>query len=334
MKKIVWLLLILIVALSACSPATQPPSTEPPLGFDAPKPVTDTPMELPIVRYANFRVYDPVCVGVAKGFYEQEGIKVEFLGDTLGGPTAIQAVAAGRAEAALSSIPALINANAAGLPVEGVTDLQSAMDIQPLEEFFVRADSGIESLADLKGKKIAINLYKSSFHYTWLMAFEAIGVKEDEVEYVLMPFSDQSLALDAGVVDAIGLIQPYISMTDEVFGGKFKRLFTALDVFGGRQFTLHFVNRIWARENPEQAKAFVAGTIAAINYVEANQEEVKPIIAECTGVDVQYIPDYHFQPDGAVVADDVKFWLDYMLARQDVTATWLTPEDIYTNIYR
>ncbi len=286
---------------------------------------------MPVVRYANFKVYDPVYVAIDNGYFEKHGIQVEMLGDTLAGPTAIQAVASGRAEAGLSSIPAIINANSAGLPIVGVTDIQSALPGAPLEVYFVRRDSGIETLDDLRGKKFAVNLWKSSFHYTALMHLANNQISEEAVEFVLMPFADQVTALDAGSVDVIGLMEPYISQARAIYGDNYVELFNAEDVFGQKQFTLHFVNRIWARENPEQARAFVAGIVDAIAWIEAHPEEARPIIAKYTGVDAQFVPVYHFQEGGKVIEEDVQFWLDFMAKRGDLTVDWLSPADIGTN---
>lgn len=253
------------------------------------------------------------------------------MGDGLGGPTAIQAVAAGAAEAGVSSLPAIINAVAAGLPVQGVSDLQSALPGQPLEYYYVRKDSGINSLADLKGKTFAVNLIKSSFHYTAIMALEKEGIKEDQLEWKLIPFGNQAQALEQGEVDVIGLMEPFNGKAKAVYSDTFKLLFTAEDVFGQKQFTTHFVNKVWATYNPAQAEAFVKSIVEAIEWVETHQKEAKPIIAKYTGIEKQYVPDYHFQKNGQVVEADVKFWLDYLKGRGDVTADWLTPDEVATN---
>lgn len=289
--------------------------------------------DLPVVRYVNFRVYDPVYVALDQGFFTDHGIRVEIIGDVLAGPTAIQAVASGAAEAGLSSLPAIVNANAAGLPILGVSDIQSALPDQPLEVYFVRADSEIETVQDLPGSRFAVNLWRSSFHYTALMALEQAQVAEDEVDFVLLSFDVQTPALLEGEVDVIGLMEPYISQTLGLFGDEVRPLFDAIDVFGTKQFTTHFVNRLWAQYHPEQAEAFVAGIVDAVRYIEANQDAARPIVAAYTGIDEQHVPDYHFQPDGIVVEDDVAFWLDYLLERGDVEADWLTPEQIASNLY-
>jgi NitT/TauT family transport system substrate-binding protein len=291
------------------------------------------PSDLPTVRYVNFRVYDPVYVALDQGFFAERGVQVEIIGDVLGGPTAIQAVAGGSAEAGLSSLPALINANASGLPVQGVSDIQSAIGDQPLEEFFVRADSDIRSVADLRGRTLAVNLWQSSFHYTILIALEQAEVPEDAVEFVLLPFENQPAALESGQVDLIGLMEPYAAQARATYADRFRLLFSALDVFGERQFTTHFVNREWAAANPDTARAFVGGIVEAIDWIEANPDAARPIIARYTGIEAQYVPAYQFQPDGRVVLEDVRFWLDYMQRRGDVAGGALAPEDIATNRY-
>lgn len=291
-------------------------------------------VETPVVRYVNFKVYDPVYVAIDQGFFAERGVDVQIVGDVLAGPTAIQAVSAGSAEAGLSSIPAIVNANAAGLPIVGVTDVQSAVAGQPLEYYYVRADSDIHSLADLPGHSFAVNLWRSSFHYTALMALEQAGIDEDSLTWQLLSFPDQITALAEGSVDVIGLMEPYNGFAMSEFADDFRLLFDASDVFGDKQFSLHFVNRIWARENPDAARAFVGGIVDAIEWIESNPDAAKPIIAKYTGIDEAFVPDYHFQPGGVVVEDDISFWLEYLIGRGDVTAEWLTPSEIANNDYR
>lgn len=292
-----------------------------------------TSSNMPTIRYVNFKVYDPAYVAIKLGFFEKHGVKVEIIGDVLGGPTAIQAVASGSAEAGLSSIPAIINANAAGLPVIGVSDIQSSLENQPLEYYYVLNDSKIQNITDLSDKKFAVNLWRSSFHYTALMALEQNKVDETSLEWVLLPFDRQAEALIKGDVDVIGLMEPYNSYAVATYGDKIRLLFDATDVFGEKQFTTHFVNRVWAEYNPVAAQGFVDGIVEAVAWIENNQSEAKAIVSEYTGIPAEYVPEYHFQPNAQVVMTDVTFWLDYLKRRGDITADWLRPESIATNQY-
>ena len=313
MKKIVSLVIclsILIMTLAACSPKAEEK--------------TDT------MKYVGLKVYDPVYVAKDKGFFDEVGLKIEIVDTVAGGATAVQMVSSGDVQGALLSTMAIINARNAGLPVIGVTDIQSAFNESPLEEFYVRKDSGITSIKDLKGKKIAINLVKSSFHYTWLMALENAGMTVEDVTFVTLSFDQQQAALERGDVDAIGLMQPYTKSARN--SDKLEMLYDATDIFGEKQFCEIFINSVWAANNEETAKKFVAGIVKAIEWIENNQEEAKQIIGKYTGIDPQYIDDYKFQKNGMVVESDAAYWLDYM-KRSEGVADWLTVDDIVTNKY-
>jgi NitT/TauT family transport system substrate-binding protein len=296
---------------------------------------TPEPLE---VRYLNFKVYDPVYVGIDKGLFDCD---VKIVGDVLAGPTAIQAVAAGAADAALSSVPAIINANAGGLPIQGVVDIQTTTDNQYLQRWYVRADSDIQTIEDLKGKIVAVNLIRSSFHYTLLRAFENHGMVEADVELKLLSFADQVNALAAGQVDAIGLMVPYQTLLANKFPGLARELFNDHDeVFEGpKHVSLIFVNKLWAEANPEAARCFVAGIVKSIDWIKANPAEAQTIQAKYIGIDPVDVPaTYDYTEKGAVNVADVQWWLDYLIVRGDVTEKqaaypWMSADQIATNAY-
>ena len=281
------------------------------------------------IRYIGFRVYDPVYVAYELGLFGQHGVRVEIIDLMTAGPTALQAISGGSAEAGLSFIGAIINARAQGMPVIGVSDIQSSFAHAPLAEFFVRTDSGIYQIEDLRGRTIAINLVHASFHHKWLMALENAGMAENEVNWVVLPFDQQELALMYGRVDAIGVLQPHTVRPRN--NPDIRTIMTAYDVFGARQFTTHVFNSIWAEHNPELVTAFVSAIAEAAAWIEENQQAAAEIVSRHTGVDVTYIEDYFFQPHAMVNMDDAQFWLDHMRRIGLVTADWPTVEDFATN---
>jgi len=284
------------------------------------------------IKYIEFKVYDPTYVAIEKKMFDKYNIKVELTGTVLGGPTAIQAVSAGQANAGLAFTGALINANLAGLPVMGVVDIQSAVPGQPLEEYFVANDSPIKTLKDTEGKKFAVNLWKSSFHYTALLAMKQAGMDPAKVDFQLLSFANQIVAIEAGKVDVVGLIEPYATQLKRT--GKYRVLFDAHDVFGNKQFTPIFVNRVWAESNPEKVTAFVSGLVDAENWIENNQQEAKQIIAKYTGMKPEDVPEYHYQKNGAVIDSDTVYWIKTLTELGDIAPTIpIDPQTISTNKY-
>lgn len=283
-----------------------------------------------VFKYIGLKVYDPVYVAIENGYFKDIGLEVELVDTIAGGSTATQLVHGNNVQGGLLSIMAIINAVENGLDIIGVTDIQSATNQAPLENFYVRKDSNIKKAEDLKGKTIAVNLMNSSFHYTVLYYLEQNGIKENEVSFVEIPFSEQILSLENKRVDMIGLMVPYNGMARD--NEDFELLFDAVDVFGEKQFTLHIVNTEYAAKYPEQIKLFVRGIVEATEWIMSNQESAKTIISKYTGIDAKYIDDYYFQDNAMVIEDDVEFWIDYMFGRNEVTKL-LDVSSVATNKY-
>ncbi len=310
--------LILAVAVSVLCIACGENSDEP-----------DT--ELPLVRYSSYRVVDPAYIANANGLFERRGIRVEFI-ENSGGATGIQAIAAGRAEAATAPVPALISAVAADLPIVGVADQQSALEGSPVEEFFVRRGASIASAADLRGKTIAVNSQGGSFQQTILIELRKKGLTQKDVRFVILPFDQQVPALLSGSVDMIGLLPQFARKAEANFSTRIVKLFDALDVFGPKQFIVFTLNSDWASKNSKQAEAFVGGIADAVNWMENNPREAQVKLAEYTRIEEQFLPAIRFQEAAGVVASDMKYWIDNMRSTGDLTEE-LSPNQVGTNRY-
>ncbi|WP_217352496.1 ABC transporter substrate-binding protein [Candidatus Viridilinea mediisalina] len=284
------------------------------------------------VRYIGLKVYDPVYIAQAQGFFAQHELDVQILDLVAGGPTALQAIAAGQAEAGLSSIPAIINANQANLPILGVADIQSILPNQALKQWYVRADSSIAQPSDLRGKKIAVNLVRSSFDYSLDLLLDQAGLQRSDVEVVLLPFDQQGTALLSGHVDMIGLLAPYTGQLEARAGAQVRVLLDGHAVFGPqRQISQIVVNRTWAAAQPETARRFVAALAEACDWANAHPNEARQIIAAATGVEAEAIPDYAFAPGGRVSVEDVAWWMEVLRRRGDLSSTTLRAEQLVWN---
>ena len=138
----------------------------------------------------------PILIAEETGLFEERGLEVEVIApaDPNDPP---KLVAAGRADIAVSYQPQLhIQANA-GLPLVRVGTLVAT----PLNTLVVLEDGGIESVADLKGRKVGFSV--GGFEDALLGAMLAEhGLSLDDVELVNVNFA-LSPALLSGQVDAV-----------------------------------------------------------------------------------------------------------------------------------
>ncbi len=140
--------------------------------------------------------HGPLVIAREKGFFAEEGLEVELVppADPNDPP---KLVAAGRADLAVSYQPQLHLQVQEGLPLVRVGTLVAT----PLNSLVVLADSGIDSVADLEGRKVGFSV--SGFEDALLGAMLAgHGLSLDDVELVNVQFN-LTPALLSGQVDAV-----------------------------------------------------------------------------------------------------------------------------------
>lgn len=119
----------------------------------------------------------PVYVGVQEGFFADAGLEVKIASGR-GSTDAVTKIATGQSDIGSSDIGALMAAKAQDdVPV---TAVMSYFTEAP-HAFYVLASSGINSIKDLKGKKIATSPFTSSNAFLPLVLKEN-GVPEDSIK--------------------------------------------------------------------------------------------------------------------------------------------------------
>ena len=87
------------------------------------------------------------------------------------------------------------------------------------EAILVPKDSPIKSVADLKGKKVALNK-GSNVHYLLVKALEQAGVKYSEIEPVFLAPADARAAFERGAVDAWVIWDPFQAAAEAATGAR------------------------------------------------------------------------------------------------------------------
>src|SRR5436190_5252727 len=163
-------------------------------------------------------------IGVEKGFFKEFGIEPELVFFQAAAPIAT-ALAAGQIDVGATGLTAaLYNIVLGGEKLWIVADKGREWPGYPLTALVVQKDlwdSGVRTVGDLKGKRIAVKQLGSTFHYHLGNVLEKHGLTLDDVR--VMPLQAMPAALEAlkgKQVDAVILAQPFPSRAETDGFGK------------------------------------------------------------------------------------------------------------------
>jgi NitT/TauT family transport system substrate-binding protein len=152
------------------------------------------------VAYSDWPGWTALAIAEQKGWWKDAGVEVELLWFEYG--PSMEAFTAGKVDAVtVTNGDALVTAAGGAKNVAiMLTDFSNGNDM-------IVAKPGIESLKDLKGKKIGIEVGFVE-HLLLLNGLKKAGLSESDVELVLTPTNQTPQVLASGQVDAIGAWQP------------------------------------------------------------------------------------------------------------------------------
>jgi NitT/TauT family transport system substrate-binding protein len=145
----------------------------------------------------------------------------------------------------------------------------------------VKTDGPIKSVADLKGKRIGVNTI-NSVNWMYDRAFlRKHGLDPSQVTYVEIPFPSMIDALVRGSVDAVNVPQPFHRIA--VNSGQGRVLgYPFVEVQPGLHIAAYGASAKWLDANPNTVRAFTRAMRRSVEYLRANPNEAKNLIAEFT----------------------------------------------------
>ncbi len=147
------------------------------------------------------------------------------------------------------------------------------------EAIVVPKGSGLRTLADLKGKKIALNK-GSNVHYLLLKALEKAGVAYADIQPVFLPPADARAAFERGSVDAWAIWDPFLAAAEKQLGARV--LVDGKGLVANYQFYL--ASRTYAEKNPEILRIVLDEVAKVDDWGRNNPDEVATILSAQTGL--------------------------------------------------
>lgn len=149
------------------------------------------------------------------------------------------------------------------------------------EAILVHQDGSIKSVADLKGKTIALNK-GSNVHFFLVEALKANKVKYEEVKLKFLPPADASAAFAQKNVDAWAIWDPFYEAGKRSL--KARVLLDGEGLVANREFYL--ASRPFLKQYPDRVKTLLKEINKVDRWAESNHNAVATLLSPALGIDV------------------------------------------------
>jgi len=150
------------------------------------------------------------------------------------------------------------------------------------EAIVVPKGSTLKSVAELKGKKVALNK-GSNVHYLLVKALEKAGLQYTDVQTVFLPPADARAAFERGSVDAWAIWDPFLAAAEKQIGARV--LADGRGIVANLQFYL--ASRPYANKNPGVIKAIVSELQKVDVWAAQNQKAAAEVLAPQIGLNLE-----------------------------------------------
>ncbi|MGQ9529362.1 MAG: ABC transporter substrate-binding protein [Chloroflexus sp.] len=322
-----WLLLGLIVILTACGAATTPTVSEPPL--------TTVRVGLDWTPNTN---HTGLYVAQAQGYYKDQGLQVEILGAQEGG-TVEQLVAAGRLDFGISHQEGVTQARVEGVPIVSI----AAIIQHNTSGFASRVEEGITSPRDFIGKKYgAFGSPIEEAVIRGLLECAGVGDRFDQVQFVDIGSSDFFVATERDEVDFVWIFKGWTGIEAEVRGVPLNIvMMNDVQCIPDYYTPVIITSEKMIAEQPDLVRRFLAATSAGYRFAIERPAEAAEILlqaapeldAELVRRSQQYLATQYKADAPRWGEQKLEVWQAYAqwMAERNLIARMIEPEKAFTN---
>jgi sulfonate transport system substrate-binding protein len=279
------------------------------------------------ISYSLRPINVPTIVALEKKIFEEEFAKdgIEVKWHELEGPATTEALAAKSIDIAtsLNYVSAIITkANGNDIKV-----ISSYSKFPKAIGLVAGIDSGVSSVTDLKGKKVALQK-GTMLHEMLIKALEQENINLSDVEIVGMSSPDAANAVLQKHVDAAILPDPL--MTKAISSNKVKLLINAEDLILGQAVIAARTN--FLQEYPDVAKKFLKIHNGILTWSNTNKAEALDLASQVNQMDIKAVnalyPKFDFSleinPDNMFkLKESADFLKTYSFIKEDINTDTL-----------
>jgi NitT/TauT family transport system substrate-binding protein len=238
------------------------------------------------IGYLRIVMSLPTFVAQEKGFFAEEGLKVELVPFN-SGSAITDALIAGRIDANCGSSMTGHWFAAQAAPDRFKIFLSYGTTSAKEDNSFVvvvKKDSPMKDFKDLKGKKVGT--YPGATSVALARAVIRTQIDPEKVTFTQVPPPNMVPALAAGQIDAFFTPEPSGMMAVSKGIGKYliKSPLTLLKLKRGFPGMAFSFSKKFLEERPEDAKKVKAAMDKAVSYIRGHEKEARPYLVKYTGL--------------------------------------------------
>ena len=152
------------------------------------------------------------------------------------------------------------------------------------EAVIVKSDSSLQTIADLKGKRVALQK-GSSANFLLLEVLQKAGLRYEDIRPVYLPPADARAAFESGDVDAWVIWDPYYAAAQQAL--KARTLADYSNVNTAHSF--YEATRNFAQQHPDVVGALLGQLRTTGQWVNQHPDETAALIAPKVGLDQKLV---------------------------------------------
>jgi NitT/TauT family transport system substrate-binding protein len=223
----------------------------------------------------------PIYLGKQQGIFTKHNIDLK-LETAQGGAVIIPIVIARGYDFGFSNVVSLLLAQSRSLPIKVVSNGNNSTG-DKAKDFggLVVKDPAITSPKALEGKKVATNTLNNIVDTTTKEIVKKDGGDPTKLSFVELAFPDMAAALDAGRVDAMFVVEPFLSAA---LAKGWKQIGAYADVDPKLCVALYFTSQALAVSNPDLVKRFGDAMKESLAYADSHPDEVRAVLSTYTQI--------------------------------------------------
>ncbi|QIG98350.1 MULTISPECIES: ABC transporter substrate-binding protein [unclassified Bradyrhizobium] len=305
---------------------------------DAP-PLTGAPRKLKLSWNAGAVCLAPLPVAIDHGFFQKQNLDVELVNYSGSTDQLLEAIATGKSDAGL------------GMALRWLKPLEQGFDVKIAAgthggcmRVLTRTSSGVDKLADLKGKIVAVGDLAGPDKNFFSIQLSKLGIDPvKDVDWRAYPGNLLNVAVEKGEVQAFLSSDPlaYLWLKD----AQYKEVASNLDgEYRDKSCCIVGLRGSLVREEPHVARAVTQALLDAAMFTSQNPDKAaksfQPYAPKAASLaDLEAMARYHthhHHPTGAVLKSELKGYADDLKSVQvfkQSTDTAKFAERIYVDVF-